>query len=272
LGAVQDPSERRRLVRDAATGAILAALCAVVAQVLGVQQMLRRPDLALFVPAALVGAILGVTRLRPILWIGAGTLAVLCVAIGYSPLVSVISRPLVRRDSVPAHVDAIAVLSMGITPDGMMRAETLDRFLSGLELARSGISSSLLVSRERRKFDHVTVSDSGDLQRVASMLAVPVSITFVDSIFTTRTEALRMKELALKNRWDTVAVVTSPLHTRRACATFEAVGFAVVCVPALVRNSGLIPGSSAELRLHSFQSWLYEAFATDTYRRRRWIR
>lgn len=267
-----DVSGQRRLLGNAATGAILGILCAVVAQVLGVQQMLRRPDLALFVPAAITGATLGVTRLRPVLWIGGGILALLCVAVGYSPLVSVISKPLIRRDAVPSHVDAIAVLSMGITPDGMMRTETLDRFLSGLELARSGVSSSLMVSRERRKFGDVPVSDSADLQRVSGMLAIPVSITFVDSVFTTRTEALRMKELALKNGWHTVAVVTSPLHTRRACATFEAVGLAVVCVPARIRNSGLTPGSSAEMRLHSFQSWLYETFATDTYRRRRWIR
>jgi uncharacterized SAM-binding protein YcdF (DUF218 family) len=256
----------------AVTGAILGALCAVVAQVLGVQQLLRRPDLALFIPAAIVGAGLGVTRLRPLLWIGAGILALLCVAVGYTPLVAALASSLIRSDPLPPRVDAIAVLSMGITPDGLMKSETLDRFLSGLELARSGISSSLMVSRERRKFGNADTSDSLDLERVESLAAAPLSVNFIDSIFTTRTEALRMRELAEKNRWRTIAVVTSPMHTRRACATFEAVGFRVVCVPARVRNSGLAPGSNAEARLHSFQSWLYESFATDTYRRRGWIR
>jgi hypothetical protein len=61
------------------------------------------------------------------------------------------------------------------------------------------------------------------------------------------------------------------LHTRRACATFEAVGFRVVCVPATVRGSGLFPGSFAEERFRDFRSWLYETFATDSYRRRGWI-
>jgi uncharacterized SAM-binding protein YcdF (DUF218 family) len=269
---VQDVSGRKTLARHALTGAILGGLCAVVAQVLGVQQMLRRPDLALFVPAAIVGAILGVTRLRPMLWIGAGLLALLCIVVGYTPLVGALAGPLTRHDPVPPHVDAIAVLSMGITPDGLMRSETLDRFLSGLELARSGASSSLMVSRERRKFGDTVVSDSSDLERVEILLGGPISINFVDSIFTTRTEALQMKALAQRNHWRTIAVVTSPMHSRRACATFEAVGFVVVCVPARVRNSGLAPRSSAEARLHSFQSWLYESFATDTYRRRGWIR
>jgi uncharacterized SAM-binding protein YcdF (DUF218 family) len=269
---VQDASGHKTLAREAVTGAILGALCAVVAQVLGVQQLLRRPDVALFVPAAIVGGIFGITRLRPLLWIGAGILAVLCIAVGYTPLVGALAGPLVRRDPLPPRVDAIAVLSMGITPDGLMRSETLDRFLYGLELAKSGIASSLMVSRERRRLGDTVVSDSADLQRVEALMAGAPSISFVDSIFTTRTEALRMKSLAQKNRWRTIAVVTSPMHSRRACATFEAVGFTVVCAPARVRNSGLAPGSNAEARLHSFQSWLYETFATDTYRRRGWIR
>lgn len=269
---MQEATRPRALTGQAVTGAILGALCAVVAQVLGVQQLLRRPDLALFIPAAVLGAALGVTRLRPLLWIGAGILALLCIAVGYTPLVGALAGPLIRSDPVPPRVDAIAVLSMGITPDALMKSETLDRFLSGLELARSGLSSSLMVSRERRKFGDTVTSDSLDLQRLESLAAATLSVNFIDSIFTTRTEALRMRELAEKNRWRTIAVVTSPMHTRRACATFEAVGFRVVCVPARVRNSGLAPGSNAEARLHSFQSWLYESFATDTYRRRGWIR
>ena len=265
-------SERRRLARHAATGAILGALCAVTAHVLGVQQLLRRPDLALYVPAAVLGAALGVTRLRPLLWIGGGILAALCILVGYTPVVASLARPLIRRDSVPARVDAVAVLSMGLTPDGLMKGETLDRFLSGLMLARRGIAPAMLVSRERLRVGKGVVSDSADLERVAGLAGAGIRITFVDSIFTTRTEALRMKAIAQRNGWSTLAVVTSPMHTRRACATFEAVGFKVVCVPALVRDDGLAPGSNAEHRLHSFDAWLYETFATDTYRRRGWIR
>ena len=245
----------------------MGTLCAVVAHVLGVQQLLRRPDLVLYIPAALVGAVLGNTRLRPLLLIAGGVLALICIAVAYTPLVSAVARPLIRRDSIPARVDAIAVLSAGITPDGMMRPETLERLLSGVTLARRGLAPVMLVSMERANRG----SDSADLQSVISLTGEGTRTILVDSVTTTRTEALRMKAIARANGWQTLAVVTSPLHTRRACATFEAVGFRVVCVPATVRGSGLIPGSIAEDRLRDFRSWLYETFATDSYRRRGWI-
>jgi uncharacterized SAM-binding protein YcdF (DUF218 family) len=268
---VQEAWDPKEITRNALVGAILGTLCAVAADVLGVQELLRRPDLILYIPAAFIGAVLGVTRLRPLLLIGAGILALLCVVVAYTPLVSAAATPLIRRDSIPARVDAIAVLSMGVTPDGLMRGETLDRLLTGLMLARRGIAPVMLVSMERRAYNGAPVSDSADLRNVSALVGAATPIIFVDSIFTTRTEALRMLAIARANGWKRVAVVTSPLHTRRACATFEAVGFKVVCVPAAVRGSGLYAGSNAEDKLRAFRSWLYETFATDEYRRRGWI-
>jgi uncharacterized SAM-binding protein YcdF (DUF218 family) len=259
--------DRREAARHAVIGAIVGTLCAVVAHVLGVQQLLRRPDLVLYIPAALVGAVLGTTRLRPILLIAGGILALICIAVAYTPFVSAVARPFIRRDSIPARVDAIAVLSAGFTPDGMMGRETLERLLSGVTLARRGLAPVMLVSMERANRG----SDSADIQSVLSLVGQGTRTILVDSVTTTRTEALRMKAIARANGWQTLAVVTSPLHTRRACATFEAVGFRVVCVPATVRGSGLIPGSIAEDRLRDFRSWLYETFATDSYRRHGWI-
>jgi uncharacterized SAM-binding protein YcdF (DUF218 family) len=263
---------RGGIARQAAAGAILGTLSAVAAHVLGVQQLLRTPDLVLYVPAALVGAILGVSRLRPLLWISAAIIALICVVVAYTPVVSTLAGPLVRRDSIPGRVDAIAVLSMGLTPDGMMRSETLDRLLTGLALARHGVARTLLISRERRTFGGKAISDSADQQSLLALVQPTAQAIFVDSVFTTRTEALRMKAVGQAHRWSTIAVVTSPLHTRRACATFEAAGFKVVCIPADVRESGLHEGSNAQDRLRAFRSWLYESFATSSYRRRGWIR
>ncbi|HEX9606687.1 MAG TPA: YdcF family protein [Gemmatimonadaceae bacterium] len=268
---MQEASESNAVARRALAGAVLGTFCAVSAHVLGVQQLLRRPELVLYAPAAIAGAILGATRLRPVLWIGAGVIALLCIAVAYTPLVSALAQPLIRRDSIPARVDAIAVLSAGFTPDGMMRSETLDRLLTGLALARRGLAPVVLVSRERKDFGGAPVSDSADLARVTALVGAATPTMFIDSVTTTRTEALRMRAIARTKGWKTLAVVTSPLHTRRACATFEAVGFKVVCVPATVRESGLYPGSIAEDRLRAFRSWLYETFATDSYRRRSWI-
>jgi uncharacterized SAM-binding protein YcdF (DUF218 family) len=269
---VNEAGEKRGIGRHAAAGAILGTLSAVGADVLGVQPLLRIPDLTLYAPGALIGAILGASRLRPVLWISAGIVALLCVAVSYTQLASTLVQPLIRRDPVPSRVDAIAVLSAGFTPDGMMSSQTLDRMLTGLSLARRGVARTQLISRERRTHRGKVVSDSADQQSILALAPPAGQVIFVDSVFNTRTEALRMKAIAQTRGWSTLAVVTSPMHTRRACATFEAVGFKVVCVPADVRESGLYEGSGAGDRLRVFRSWLYETFASYTYRRRGWIR
>jgi uncharacterized SAM-binding protein YcdF (DUF218 family) len=258
--------------RQAVVGAVVATLTAVAAHVLGVQQLVRRPDLALYLPAAILGALIGATRLRPLIWVPAGVIAALCIVVAYTPVVSTLSSSYVRSDPMPAHVDAIAVLSMGITPDGMMRSETLDRLLTGLSLAKRGLAPVVLVSRERKAKGGKAVTDSVDQSAVVDLMGSGTRVIFVDSVLTTRTEALLMRGIARANRWGTLAVVTSPMHSRRACATFEAVGFRVVCVPAAVRGSGLYAGANAEDRLRAFRAWLYETFATASYKSRGWIR
>jgi uncharacterized SAM-binding protein YcdF (DUF218 family) len=216
--------------------------------------------------------LLGPTRLRPLIWVPAGVIAAICLVVAYTPLVSALSRSYVRADPIPAHVDAIAVLSMGITPDGMMRSETLDRMLTGLSLAKRGLAPVVLISRESKANGGRAISDSLDQNAIVTLVGLGSRVIFVDSVTTTRTEATLMRDIARPNGWGVVAVVTSPVHTRRACATFEAVGFKVACVPAAVRGSGLYGATNAEDRLRAFRGWLYETFATASYTSRGWIR
>jgi uncharacterized SAM-binding protein YcdF (DUF218 family) len=269
---VLDGARNQNVVRQLATGAILGLLCAVAAYLLGVQQLTRKPEISFFLPAAVIGAALGATRLRALLWIGAGLLGVLSALVAYTPLVRAGARPLIRNDSASQRVDAIAALSAGVTPDGLARSESLDRLLSAIELQRKGVAPTLMVSRERARFGTRRISDSADLATIADLTGSAPAIVFIDSVFTTRTEALQMKNVADARGWRRIAVVTSPMHTRRACATFEAVGFQVVCAPAALRGSGMDPHSIPEDRFRAFRSWLYEMFATDSYRRRGWIR
>jgi uncharacterized SAM-binding protein YcdF (DUF218 family) len=239
---------------------------------LGVQQLTRKPELSFFLAAAVIGGTLGPTRIRPLLWIGGALLALLCLLVAYTPLVRVIARPLIRVDPRPARADAIAALSAGLTPDGLLRSESLDRILTGIQLQRRGLAPTLMISRERVQLANETITDSADLALIADLTGSAPAIVFVDSIFTTRTEALQMKKIADARGWRRVVVVTSPLHSKRACATFEAVGFQVVCTPAALRGSGLDSRSTPEDRFRGFRSWLYETFATDSYKRRGWIR
>jgi uncharacterized SAM-binding protein YcdF (DUF218 family) len=220
----------------------------------------------------MIGGALGATRLRPLLWIAGGTLSVLSVLVAYTPLVAALGRPLIRQDQISQRVDAIAALSAGVTPEGWLKGESLDRMLSALVLQRRHVGPFLMVSRERARIRGEPVSDSADLAQLVDLTGASPVVVFVDSVFTTRSEAVRMKRIAEARGWRRIAVVTSPLHTRRACATFEAVGFQVTCVPAALRESGLDPRSIPEDRFRGFRSWLYETFATDSYRRRGWIR
>ncbi|HEV7839440.1 MAG TPA: YdcF family protein, partial [Gemmatimonadaceae bacterium] len=210
---MSEASGKRSIARHAATGAILGTLCAVAAHVLGVQQLLRTPGLVLYLPAALVGAILGSSRLRPLLWIAAAVIALICITVAYTPIVSTLAGRVVRRDQIPTRVDAIAVLSAGLTPDGMMRSETLDRLLTGLGLAKHGVGRALLISRERRSFGQKFVSDSADQQSLLSLIQPSAQVIFVDSVLTTRDEAQRMKAIARTHGWLKIAVVTSPMHS-----------------------------------------------------------
>lgn len=59
----------------------------------------------------------------------------------------------------------------------------------------------------------------------------------------------------------TIVVVTSRMHTRRACATFEQVGFIVTCVGYIDPRWWRTP-----------VAYLYERAAVIKYRRKGWVR
>jgi hypothetical protein len=61
------------------------------------------------------------------------------------------------------------------------------------------------------------------------------------------------------------------MHTRRACATFEAVGFKVTCYPSLTRRRVTGHPIREEDRLAAFGEYLYERLGMVKYRWKHWI-
>jgi uncharacterized SAM-binding protein YcdF (DUF218 family) len=181
---------------------------------------------------------------------------------------------LVRRDALPASLplDAVIVLSGGITPDSLLEPEAADRLLAGLALMRDGAATTLVVSRPRRSGDGA-VADP-DQQRLRALVARSFPMLFVDSVHSTRDEAVNAWRLLARpaNPAPRVAVVTSPLHTSRACAAFERVGFAVTCIAAPSRAYSVDHATSAEERFALFRRWLYERAAWVEYRAKDWVR
>src|SRR3954465_5384056 len=221
---------------------------------------------------ALVGAVVGLTRAAVILWVlTAAALVAFCTIAMTSFVTRVLpTSAMVRRDNLPAQpLDAVVVLSGGITPDGMLVPEALDRLLTGLALMRDNVAPVLVVTEPRRPGQGVTAA--ADQARVRALVARSFPMLMVDSVHTTRDEAVNAWRLLEARNAKNVAVVTSPLHTRRACATFEQVGFVVTCVPAISRVYSLTGADNGGDRLTLFREWLYERAAWFEYRARGWV-
>ncbi len=221
---------------------------------------------------ALVGAVVGLTRAAIALWLTTAAALIAFCVIAMTPFVTRVlpTSAMVRRDNLPAQpLDAVVVLSGGITPDGMLVPEALDRLLSGLALMRDSVAPVLVVTEPRRSGHGVTAA--ADQARVRALVARPFPMLMVDSVHTTRDEAVNAWRLLQARSATRVAVVTSPLHTRRACATFEQVGFEVTCVPAVSRVYSVTGADNGNDRLTLFREWLYERAAWIEYRTRGWV-
>ena len=221
---------------------------------------------------ALVGAVLGLTRAAVALWTATAVALVAFCVIAMTPFVTRVlpTSAMVRRDTLPARpLDAVVVLSAGITPDGMLSPEALDRLLTGLALMRDSVAPVLVVTEPRRSRYGVTTA--ADQARVRALVARPFPMLMVDSVRTTHDEAVNSWRLLQSRNAKRVAVVTSPLHTRRACASFEHVGFVVTCVPAVSRVYSVTGADTGTDRLTLFREWLYERAAWVEYRARGWV-
>ncbi len=223
--------------------------------------------------ALIAGAIAGLwPTARRLLWILAGLVVLALALVSFTPIAPALAHPLVRADSISSgKLDAVVSLSGGITGDNAMDSQSLDRLLKGLEVLRGSAGSALVISRETFSRGGRVLSDSADQARVLWLTGVTAPVLYIDSATSTRDEALRVRRLPAARAWKRIALVTSPLHTRRACAVFERVGFTVTCIPAESRERTIKNVESAGERLEVFQGWLYEFAGTTKYRMKGWI-
>src|SRR5436190_18962758 len=73
--------------RGAAAGAILGLLTAVAAMELGLSALPFARNEAVMAAGAGLGALLGLTRIRGLLWLAAGAVSILVLVVGYTPLI-----------------------------------------------------------------------------------------------------------------------------------------------------------------------------------------
>lgn len=257
--------------------ALLAAAVAVAATALGLVEAagFKRWEWTVVPLAALVATaatwLRRGHRISRALTAAVGVATLLLLVVAYTPLAGALARPLRRADAMPVRpADAIVVLSAAVDDAGHLSAPALDRLLHGADLLRRGVAPVIVLSRVRAADGRVT-SDA-DQDRILALLGRPVRVVRVDSVRNTRDEATRIAAWAATAGVRHVALVTSPTHSRRACATFEAVGFRVTCLPSRARDLPLDHLDRPAYRTAAFGAWLYESLGSLEYRARGWVR
>lgn len=256
-------------MRALATGALLGFVSWLEYLRLSTLDPFERFGVSGLLPAAILGALLYRKSFRPVLWVIASAFAFMIVVVSYTPIMRSSARALIREDK-PRPFDAVVVLSSRVSDDELLDQQGVDRILTGIELARSA-NRPLILTRIKVKASHRVVDSKPDqdrLLRLGSGLSEVILSGYAEN---THDEAMHTAAIARSHRWQTVAVVTSPFHSRRACATFEKQGLSVVCVPALARDVAVNALKRGPDRLRAFQLWLYESFGSSEYSRRGWI-
>ncbi len=257
-----------RLIEGGAIG--IALWCIVFAFQLLPSKMADTPGVLLFM---IVGMAIRVSPMGAwlIAVLALGAAAILVVS--ETSISNTVASRWIRRDQLPdSAVGAIVVLSASLNPNATISGEALDHLLTGLELLRSGKARLLVTTTVRQQFPTGFVSSDVDQRRVVSLFGGGNRWIRTAPGRSTRDEAVESARLLLSQGIRRIAVVASPMHTRRGCAAFEAVGFVVTCVPARMRTpGGEDPGPWPADRLTVFGQWVYEVAATVNYRRHGWL-
>ncbi len=262
-----DPSRRRAVVH----GGLLAALTWIGVGWLELQQVVRLPFLLLLPIITLLGALLAATRFRPVVDASAGLFLAIVVMVGFTPLVRPGVQALIVDESLrPGGADAVVVLSGGLNQDGYLSPAGTERLLHGVELLERGAAPTIVTTRLRRPVGSDTVTSDTDQARLIGLGSDSARHLIVDSVRTTRDEAVQVAALARREGWQHLVVVTSPMHTRRACATFRHVGLSITCSASPSRGVAVHTLRNPGERWRALSPWLHEVVGWRWYGVKGW--
>ena len=256
---------RTRLWAGVVAGGLLGALGRELDLVSAVSYWGDRQILV--VAAALLGGLLALTRLRPLLYAALLAMAALWLVVCFTPVTGALTRGLVRSDPVAAG-DAVFVFGSTIQVDGDPSEDAAIRLFRALQLLADDKAPRLILS---------------ELQPPAGRYA-PLARAWMDSMHVerelltvgpvrnTREEAVQVGALARARGFRRILAVSSPTHTRRACAALEREGLDVVCVPAIETRFDLETLERPGDRIKSFGPIVHERVGWLVYSRRGWVR
>ncbi len=264
----RDPLPARPALLVRVGGAVLALGIMEIALTLGFAEALSISPHPPRLVALIAGALIAPTRAARWLW-GAGAFAtLLLLVISYTPLVERPALALLRADADGPRPDAIVVFSGSMTDAGHIGDIALTRLVSALDDARRLGVADLVVSEQMRQVRGRAITTGADQRHIAGLLGGGVQVHVVGNVSTTYDESLAFAALARTHRWTRVRAVTSPLHARRACATLEATGLLVTCVPATSREVAFTRLGTPEARLIVTRGLVHEVVGLLVYRLR----
>ncbi|HET7291813.1 MAG TPA: YdcF family protein [Vicinamibacteria bacterium] len=224
-------------------------------------------DPAWFVPAgAAIGALAWPTRLRRLVACGALAMAALWLVVAFTPLTGRLVAGTIRRDALRAG-DAIVVLASDVQDDGEPNDVEMQRLVRGVELLAEGSAPRLLVTELPAPIRPRLPAARELIRR----LRVEGELLATDVVRNTYDEAVVTAALFRRRGWRTVLLVTSPTHSRRAAAVFDAQGLDVVSVPSFETRYDLEDLSLPVDRLEAFSAVVHERIGLWVYGRRGWL-
>jgi uncharacterized SAM-binding protein YcdF (DUF218 family) len=261
-GEAPRPALGRRL-GPALAGAALGILTAFAANAIGLGAIPGLNLLGLTPVAALLGAALGATRARGVLWAISGAVAAALLGVGYTPLSAWLVPGLIREDPLqPAP--AVVVLGDITLQDGRLTNHAQERILQGYRVLRAGYAPRLVLTRGGTPWVEAVRQQMHELG-----LNQPVDETPL--ISNTHDEAREVARLARARGWERVILVTHPWHMRRAQAVFEKQGLHVICSPCVEGGYDVHSLTTPGDRIRSFRDWVHETVGYQVYHCRGWI-
>jgi uncharacterized SAM-binding protein YcdF (DUF218 family) len=217
-------------------------------------------------PVALVGALLGVTKLNRLIHGLAGLVLGLWLAVVFTPVSGALARPL-KIESAPAKADAVVVLSSRVQPDGDLTTHAETRLLRGLELVEAKYAPRLILT----ELPPPGPSYRDAAREMAKRLGITAEIESVGPVGDTHDEAVAVAALAKEKGWKRILLVTSPTHSQRAAGTFRKAGLEVISTPSRETGYDLEKPVQPGDRLRAFTDALRERVGIQVYRSRGWL-
>lgn len=248
-------------------GFLLGALFSLCVCLLGINGLTNMPiqEDILLLPG-LIGALVALTRARPLLRIATCASLALAIIVGYTPLVNRLMPSLLRADPL-GHVPAVVVISTGLHKDGALNAAGQERFIHGYLLMKQGFGDTMVLTR--------AVPNIGDQSPVVMAqireLGLNLPVERVGPVVNTHDEAVLTAQLARAHGWKRVILVTHPWHMRRARAVFVKAGIDVLCSPCVEGSYDMSSLDTPRGRFAAWANWMHETIGYQVYRLRGWL-